>query len=322
MVLPAGAGDAALEQAITAVKAETPEAGWDIRSRVNAAPQLARQIDRFTQFLAIVALVTLVIGGVGVANAVRAFVDRKQATIATLKAVGATGRMAFFICLIQVMVWSLVGIGIGLAAGATIPWIVSSLVGDMLPVPIAPSLRAGDLLLGAAYGLTMALAFAIWPLGRAHDVPVSALFRDRITEKRRWPRASYAIAGLAAFMALALLIYVFAWDRRGALLTGAAVAGVFLLLRALAWLVMFLARRCPRPRATTLRLAVSNIARPGSLTPAFVLSLGLGVALLVAIMQIDGNLRRELARGIPERAPSFFFMDIPNADAARFDADI
>ncbi|MGL4324716.1 MAG: ABC transporter permease [Beijerinckiaceae bacterium] len=322
LVLPGRVSDAALEQTIAAVKAAAPEAAWDIRARTNAAPQLARNIERFTQFLAIVALVTLVIGGVGVANAVRAFVERKQATIATLKAVGATGRAAFFICLIQVMAWSLVGIVLGLAAGATIPYVVATLGKNVLPVPIDPSLRAGDLLLGTAYGLTMALAFAIWPLGRAHDVPVSALFRDRIADRSSWPRTSYIVAGLLAFAALIGLIIGFAWDRRSAIMTAAAVAATFLLLRLLASLVMSIARRVPRPKNTALRLAVANIARPGSLTPAFVLSLGLGIALLVAIMQIDSNLRRELARGIPEKAPSFFFMDIPNGDAARFDASI
>ena len=320
--LPPGTDDGALERIIAQVKKDTPDAAFEVRSRVNAAPQLARNIDRFTQFLAIVALVTLVIGGVGVSNAVRAFVARKQATIATLKAVGATGRDAFFICLIQVLVWSCVGIAIGLMAGAAIPALVAHLGKGVLPVPIEPALRAGDLALGMAYGLVMALAFAIWPLGRAHDVPVSALFRERITAKAPWPRGSYVLAGLIAFAALFGLIIGFAWDRRSAVMTAAAVAATFLMLRVLAWLVMLIARRIKRPKNTVLRLAVSNIARPGSLTPAFILSLGLGIALLVAILQIDGNLRRELARGIPEKAPTFFFLDIPNADAQRFDAAI
>ena len=91
-------------------------------------------------------------------------------------------------------------------------------------------------------------------------------------------------------------------------------------LRLLAALTMGLARRLPRPRATLLRLAVANIHRPGALTPSVVLSLGLGLSLLVTMIEIDGNLHRQFTAALPEKAPSFFFIDIPSSDADRFDA--
>ena len=69
-----------------------------------------------------------------------------------------------------------------------------------------------------------------------------------------------------------------------------------------------------------LRLAIANIYRPGALTPSVVMSLGLGLAVLVTITQIDGNLRRQFLAALPERAPSFYFIDIPTADADRFGA--
>jgi putative ABC transport system permease protein len=94
---------------------------------------------------------------------------------------------------------------------------------------------------------------------------------------------------------------------------------VFLLLRLIAQGTMALARRAPRLRSTVLRLAIGNIHRPGALTPSVVLSLGLGLALLVTVIEIDGNLHREFAAALPEHAPSFFFIDVPAADAARFD---
>jgi putative ABC transport system permease protein len=85
-------------------------------------------------------------------------------------------------------------------------------------------------------------------------------------------------------------------------------------------LVMAAARHAPRARSTLVRFAVANIHRPGALTPTVVLSLGLGLALLVTIMEIDGNLRRQFTAALPERAPSFYFVDIQADDAARFDA--
>src|SRR5579859_2917991 len=95
---------------------------------------------------------------------------------------------------------------------------------------------------------------------------------------------------------------------------------VFALLRGVAEVVMAVARRLPRTRFTMLRLAIANIYRPGALTPSVVMSLGLGLAVLVTITQIDGNLRRQFMAALPERAPSFYFIDIPSTEADRFAA--
>ncbi len=135
--LPEGAPDAALE-AIEAEAARTlPEAGWEIRSRVNADPRFARNIERFTQFLTLVGLTALLVGGVGVANAVRGFVDRKRASIATLKSLGAPGGQVVAIYLVEVMLIAAFGIAIGLGVGAVLPFLVAGLFGQLLPIPIA-----------------------------------------------------------------------------------------------------------------------------------------------------------------------------------------
>ncbi len=97
---------------------------------------------------------------------------------------------------------------------------------------------------------------------------------------------------------------------------------MFVSLRLVATLVMAVAKRVPRPRSTALRLAIANIHRPGALTPSIVMSLGLGLALLVTVIEVDGNLRRQFIAALPEQAPSFFFLDIQSADAERFDAFI
>lgn len=122
---------------------------------------------------------------------------------------------------------------------------------------------------------------------------------------------------------VALLIGVavgLAYDKRVAAVFVASSIAVFLLLRGIAEILMAVARRLPRSRMTMLRLAIANIHRPGALTPSVVLSLGLGLAVLVTITQIDGNLRRQFLAALPERAPSFFFIDIPSTEADRFAA--
>jgi putative ABC transport system permease protein len=314
------ASDRAADAAIAAAAAQLPDAGWEIRSRNNASPSLERNVERFTQYITLVGLTALLVGGVGVANAVKSHLDRKRDVIATLKAVGATGDQVFAIYLVQVFMLSLTGAAIGLVLGAMLPFAISALLGPIIPLPIAPALQWQELALALGYGILTALAFALWPLGRAHDVPVSELFRDAVAPERNWPRRRYVIATGLVIALLAAAAVLFAYDRKIAAIFVGAAAAVFVALRLVAALLMAIARRLPQMRATALRLAIANIHRPGALTPTIVLSLGLGLALLVTVIEIDGNLRRQFMAALPERAPSFFFVDIQSADASAFEA--
>jgi putative ABC transport system permease protein len=318
--LPAGqASDAALQAVTAAAQAQFPQAGWDIRSRAKATPRLERNVEQFTQFLTIVGLTALLVGGVGVGNAVKSHLDRRREVIATLKALGASGARVFAVYLTQVLLLALIGGAIGLALGAALPFAVVWILGPLIPLPIVPALHAGDLALALVYGLLTALAFTLWPLGRAHDVPVGALFRDQVAPQPRLPRKPYMALALLAAVALIALAVLLAYDRRVAVIYVMTAAAVFVLLRLVALALMFLAARAPRARSTSLRMALANIHRPGALTPTVVLSLGLGIALLVTVIEIDGNLRHTFSAELPAKAPSFYFLDIPSAQAARFD---
>ena len=314
----------ARDSAVAAVEKEArnavPNAGWDIRTRSKASPQLERNVERFSQYLTLVALTALLVGGVGVANAVASHLARKRDSIATMKALGATGAGVFAVYCTQIVLVALFATFVGAVLGAALPFVIATAFGSLIPLPVAPSLYPSTLVLSIAYGLLTALAFALWPLGRAHDISVSMLFRDQIAAERRWPRRRYLIATVSIVAGLAALAILFTYDRRLAAIFLASAALIFIALRLVAMLVMAIARRLPRPRSTPLRLAIANISRPGALTPSVVLSLGLGLCLLVTLMEIDGNLHRQFAAGLPEKAPSFFFLDIPSADASRFDA--
>lgn len=314
------AGEPATNAIVDAAQAQLPEAGWEIRTRTNASPQLARNVERFTQFLTLVGLTALLIGGVGVANAVKSHLDRKREVIATMKAVGATGGRVFAVYLSQVMVLAVIGAVIGLAIGATLPFLISWIFGSIIPLPMEPDIYPAQLALALFYGLLTACAFALWPLGRAHDVPVSALFRDEVTRERRWPRRRYMAAAALVTVALAGAAVFLAYDRRIALIFVGAAGVVFVVLRLVAGALMWAARHTPHKGSALLRLAIANIHRPGALTPTVVLSLGLGLALLVTLVQIDGNLRRQFTAALPDKAPAFYFTDIPSLEAERFDS--
>ncbi len=312
------ADDRAAAALINDVRSALPEAGWEIRSRSNASPQLERTISRFTQFLTLVGLAALLVGGVGVANAVKSHIDRRRDVIAVFKALGATGRDVFTIYLTQVIVLAGTGSVIGLAAGAALPFIIVGVFGKLLPLPVVPALHADELALSFVYGILTALAFGLWPLGRVHDVPVAALFREAVASEWHRPRWRY-LALMAVVIALLIAVVIgLAYDKRVAAVFVVSSVAVFALLRGIAAGLMALARRLPRTRITMLRLAIANIYRPGALTPSVVMSLGLGLAVLVTITQIDGNLRRQFLAALPDRAPSFYFIDIPTNEAGRF----
>jgi putative ABC transport system permease protein len=215
----------------------------------------------------------------------------------------------------RILLIAALGIAVGLVVGAVIPFAAGSLLASVVPVSIG-GIYPVELALAAVYGFLTALAFALYPLGRARMVSATALFRAEVAPVRQRPPLAYLAAVALALAALAGLAIVLAYDPRIAAVFVAATAGAFLLLRVVAMGVMALARHAPRSRSTMVRLAVGSIHRPGALTPAVVLSLGLGLTLLVALVLIDGNFRRELFGTIPATAPSFFILDIPGDEAA------
>ncbi|MBX3569106.1 MAG: ABC transporter permease [Rhizobiaceae bacterium] len=316
--LPDGTADARLSEIRAQAGADFPQAGWSIRSRGNAAPALSSNIERFSQFLTLVGLTALVVGGVGVANAVTAYLDGKRGVIATFKSLGASGGFVFTLYLVQILIIAGLGIVIGLVLGALMPYGASAALSSFIPVPAEPGLFPDALALAAGFGVLVTLAFAVLPLGRARAIPATALFREMGVGGRGLPAWPYIAAALMAAVVLAVLCIWFAADRRIASIFVVAAIFAFIVLRIVGLGVQALARRAPRVRSTALRLAIGNIHRPGALTPSVVLSLGLGLTLLVTLALIDGDLRRQVSGALPERAPNFFFVDIQGSEIDAF----
>ena len=315
-------GEAAIEAVSATAEARFPQAGWRIRNRANASPGLARNIKRFAQFLTLVGLTALVVGGVGVANAVSSFVDLKRPAIATFKCLGASGRLILQVYLLQILILAGLGIAIGLAIGAALPFIAKSLLADLLPISAAADFYPAELALALVYGFLVAIAFSLTPLGRARDLPATSLFADRATPVAVHARWFYRIAQVAALTGLAGLAAGLSADKRIAFTYIGAVIVTFVILRLVAAAITLMARNTRQVRSTSLRLAVRNIHRPGALTTSVVLSLGLGLTLLVALALIDSNLRQQLTGSIAEKAPDFFFVDIQNAERDSFTAEL
>lgn len=307
-----GAIDGSLNSTLTA-------AGFELRGRGNVSPQLTRNIERFSQYLGLIGLTALIIGGLGVANAVMAYLDRRRKTMAIFKAIGASGSYVFQIAFIEVMMLAGLGTLIGILLGASLPYLVAVLASGILPFPIVPHLYPDRLLLGALYGLLTSASFALPILGRAHDLPVAILFRDDTSQDQIRVRQRYLAMTILVSLVLFAIILFAVRERQITLFVMIGISLAFLLLKGVGVLIMRWARSLPHPKRTEWRLALGNIYRPGSITPALTLALGLGVTLLVAISATQNNLVQLVSSGLPTKAPSFFFVDIPARDVAAFD---
>ncbi len=310
--LPEGTDLAALQSSF---EAAFPDAGLRWRDRRRAAPGVERFVERIAAFLVLVGLAALAVGGVGIASAVRSYLDGKTETIATLKTLGATGGTIFAIFLLQVAALTALGVALGLLIGVGGPILAGPLIAAALPVPAEFGLYPRPLFEGALYGGLTAFVFALWPLARARDTRAQALFRD-LGGGPRWPRARYLLALLGLVFALLLAAVWLSgapqlaiWFMAGIL---AALALLSLLGLGLARLAALAARlRIVRGRPA-LRLALASLGGPQGGTVAAVLALGLGLTVLAAIGQVDANLRSAFAEELPERSPAFFLVDIQN----------
>lgn len=295
-----------------------PDAGWRVTTRLNVSPAFTRNINRFAQLLTLVALTALIVGGVGVANAVRGFMERKQHDLAVFKALGATGGYIFRLAIVEVLLAAGIGILLGVLAGAAIPFVIASLFGAIIPIPFAPAVYPASIVTGAAFGVLTALAFALPPLGRVHDTRVSALFRDAVDAERGPLRVRYIAMTVIVAVVFMAIVLATASDRRIALIYLGVSLGALAILRVVGRLIIVLARRAPHTSSPLLRLAIANIHRPGAITQSVVLSLGLGMTLLVALTIMDLNFRALLRDGIPGQTPSFFFLDIQKQQVSDF----
>jgi putative ABC transport system permease protein len=311
LALPEGADLAALA---AESRDRFEETGMRWRDSRNGAPGVQEFVDRIGAFLVLVGLAGLAVGGVGVSAAVRSYLDGKVETIATLKTLGAEGRTIFAAYFAQVGLLTLVGLALGLALGAALPFVFAPLIAAQLPVPIAFAVYPGPLAEAALYGALTALIFTLWPLARTEQVRAAALFRDASGPVRAWPRPVWMVL---IVVLSAMLVGAATWlsgIERLALGTAGGILGALLLLALSARGIRALARRLARSRAvrgrTALRTALGAVGGPGSEATSVVLSLGLGLAVLASVGQIDSNLRAAIQRDLPEVAPSYFFVDI------------
>lgn len=291
--------------------------GVRIRDREDAAPGIRWLIDQLEYFLGFIGLASLVAGGLGVFGAVSAFLEARKPSIAVLKALGGEGPFIRNLYLIQIGALALLGVAIGLAVGAAAPFVLGGLVPDDIPVPALFAVYPEPLARAAAFGLLSAAAFSLAPLARARATPPASLFRRDMRGRLGWSveTAGAGVAGLA----LAALSVATAPTPLAA---GLMIGGVALSFGLLWLLGRSAAAAAGRLRGRTrgaLRIGLANLAGPRSAARTAAPAIGLGVALLAAVVLIQSSLLRQVAEVAPRTAPALVFTEIPGGQAAAFD---
>ncbi|AMV71164.1 ABC transporter permease [Desulfuromonas carbonis] len=292
------------------LQAAYPRAGWRIHIWREAAPRVRRILDRLSVNLSLVGLCALLIGGVGVAGAVRGYLAGKVYHIATMKCLGASGRTIFAGYLVQVLFLGALGAGAGLLLAAAVPWLAVTLAGAALPLPLQPGFYPLPLVTAALCGLLVALLFSLGPLAAARRVSPAMLFRGYAGEVASGSGSGIRLLTGGVALALVAVAVASSADRRLALWFLAGAALCFLLFRGLALLVVAASRLAPRPKRPFLRLALGNIHRRGSPAASAIFSLGLGLTALVILALVQANLTRLVDETLPAEAPAFFFFDL------------
>lgn len=316
--LPAETDPAELADNLTA---EYKNAAWEVKTRDNGAPSTRRFIERMGQFLTLVGLASLVIAGIGVGNGVASYLRGKQGAIATLKILGADSAMIFRIYMLQILAVALVAILAGLIAGALAPLMIIELAGDVLPIRPEFALYPVPLIVSAAYGLLIAVIFALPPLSRAKLIPAAGLFRGDQRGWRNMDKATWIAVGLAIAVIIALALSSTREPLFSIWFIIAAMA-ILLLLSLLGMAIRWLASKTPRPKQPLLRLALTNLHRPGAQTGQLVVALGLGLTLFATLAAIQTSLTNEIRSTVPTEAPNFFVLDIPVERAEEFKSQV
>jgi putative ABC transport system permease protein len=311
--LPAGSGTAVADIK-ERLRQALPETGYRIQTYSDAQPALRENLSRVERFLGLVALLSLFVGGIGVAQSVRAWLAGRMDAIAILKCLGLRPREIFPLYLGQTILLGLAGSLVGIVAGAAVQLTLPRLFPDLIPAELIRPWQPVALLRGLGLGVGVAVLFSLPPLSAVLRVPPARVLRREAEPlpTHRWA-AALTLAVLAAGVWIMASVQARSWDL-GARFTGGVTLAAALLAAAAA-LVSWAVRRLPRTsvRSLPLRHGLASLARPGAAAMSAIVALGLGVLVVVAMSLVERRLTAELSAEVPRDAPTAFLIDIQPA---------
>jgi putative ABC transport system permease protein len=295
---------------VSQLKAELKDQLVNVRSYKDAQENLSDQISRAEDYLSLTGLIILVLGGLGISNVTRVFIDQKKKSIAVLKCLGGTGRKITSAYLAQILALGLAGSAMGIVMAKGVLKLVAHYFSDRLPQNLDYGLDLRAVLQGLGVGLLICILFSALPLLRIRRIKPNALLRDEDDgPRKRFDLLRWAIGAIV----LAGLVFVVSWQAGSFKVGGLFLAGLAVTAGALqlaAMLLIWLVRRMKNISSFPLRQAINSLHRPGNQTRVIVTVVGLGVFLIVATRSIQTNLLYEFDFGRQSKFPNLFLIDV------------
>jgi putative ABC transport system permease protein len=297
-----------------------------VRVRTVTQAEMSTQdaIENLSNFIGIVGLVALLLGGIGVASGVRAFVARKIDIVAVLRCLGASSGQVLAIYVVQAAAMGLAGAAAGAALGVAIQFLLPRVLTDFLPVDVQVSLVPSAVFTGLAVGGWIALIFALRPLLALRNVsPLQTLRRDTDADvlRMRWTDAPRIIVNAALVLSVVAIALARARTPRQAIAMSAATGIAILALAASAGFLSWAARKGLRTRwPYVIRQGVANLYRPGNQTRAVTLALGFGAFLVSTLYLVQNNILGRFTTAAAESRGNVVFFDVQQDQAAGLDS--
>jgi putative ABC transport system permease protein len=285
------------------------------RSYKEAQENTSRSFERAENYLSLTGLVVLVLGGIGVWNVARVFVEQKKQSVAVLKCLGASGARVILVYLLQILSLGFLGSLFGALLAQAALWAIRGNFAASLPPNLNYNLRAAAIFQGIALGLTVSALFSLLPLLKIRSIKPRLLLRDQTgSESAKFDFVTWIIGALSVVGLLLIAIWqAGSWKIGIYFLLGlAATAGV---LYATAFLLTKLLQTLRFAPSFALRQAVGSLSRPGNQTRVVLLAVGLGAFVVLAVNNLQSNLIREFDFTRTNSLPTLFLIDIQRAQA-------
>ncbi len=290
-----------------------PDAGWEVQTVKERSEILVRRLNQVASVLLLIGFSTLLIGGMGVANSVSAYLQTKLRTLATLQSLGARAPQVASVYIGQIVLLATFASAIGALLGAAAAWFTAGQLAEQLPINANLQSMLSPALLATATGVCTALAFTLPLLGRTLTTPTGMLIKGFSGAHGSAPAVYRIMTALIALVCLMLLL----WFVPEPLIAGAfilAIVVLLLLLSGIVRLIQACARRLSHSRLLdgqfALRMAVAGFDRPGASLKPMLLSLGTALTLLVTSALVVAATFTTLNNAVPQRAPSLVFYDL------------
>ena len=281
-----------------------------VQSYRETQENLGEQFTRTENYLSLTGLLILVLGGVGVWNVARVFVEQKRKSVAVLKCLGASGTRIITVYLLQILTLGLLGSFFGIFLAQCFLWFTKYRFADALPASLSYQINFSVAWQGILLGVLISLLFSALPLLQVRNIKPRLLLHDATGEKTRrldWTKTIFGAVSVVGLLALS------AWQagslKVGAFfLVGLGLTSLFLYLAAV--VLTRILRNFRNLGSFSISQAINSLYRPGNQTRIILLAVGLGAFVVLAVQSLQANLVREFDFTRNQTLPSLFIVDI------------